>query len=67
MDPHTSVVTTLLKCVAYDKDAHDAPVVPEADFVPFDFSYLRDFPGQGENVRRPLGGHGQNVPNALHA
>ena len=51
MDPHISVVTTLLKCVAYDKNAHDAQVVPEADFVPFDFSYLRDFPGQGENVR----------------
>jgi hypothetical protein len=67
MDPHISVITAMLRSVGYSNDAYDAVVVPEADFVPFDFSYMRDFSGRNEVLKSPFGGHGQNVSNALPA
>ena len=62
-----SVVTALLKSVAYNDEAYDARVVPEADFVPFDLSHLRDFSRQGAEARNPFGGRGQNASDALPA
>jgi hypothetical protein len=67
MDPHISVITAILRSVSYNNDEYATVVVPEADFVPFNFSYLRDLPGQNEELRSPFGGHGQNVSNALPA
>jgi hypothetical protein len=67
MDQNISVVTALLNSVAYSDAAYDARVVPEADFVPFDLSYLRDFSRQGEKSRNPFGGRGQNASDALPA
>jgi hypothetical protein len=65
MDPYVFVVTAVLNSIAYHRDTYDAPVVPEADFVPFDFSYLRDLSGQGEEVRNPFEGLRQNASDAL--
>ena len=62
-----SVVTALLKSVAYNDEAYDARVVPEADFVPFDLSHLRDFPGQDKQDRNPSRGYGRNVSKPLPA
>ena len=67
MNQHISVVTALLNSIAYNGDDFHATVVPEADFVPFDFSYLRDLPGQREPSRIPFEGHGQNASDALPA
>jgi hypothetical protein len=67
MNPHISVVTALLNSIAYNGDDLHATVVPEAGFVPFDFSYLRDFPGGGEKARTAFEGHGQNASDALPA
>ena len=67
MDQNISVVTALLNSVAYGDAAYDERVVPEADFVPFDLSHLRDLPRQGEEARNPLGGRGQNASDALPA
>jgi hypothetical protein len=67
MEPSISVVTALLDSVVYKDNEYDAPVVPEADFVPFDLSYLRDFAEQGEQSSDPLGGREQNASDALPA
>jgi hypothetical protein len=58
MEPSISVVTAMLDSVAYHDNEFGAPVVPEADFVPFDLSYLRDFSD-------PFGGREQNASDAL--
>jgi hypothetical protein len=67
MDPHISVLTALLNSIAYQSDEREARVAAEVDFVPFNLSYLRDFPQQSEGARNPFGGHGQNAPDALPA
>jgi hypothetical protein len=68
MDQNISLVTALLNGLACNDQAYDARVVPEADFVPFDLSHLRDFsPKQGEQASNPCGGHGQNASDALPA
>ena len=53
MDPHISVVTAMLDSVAYHTGEFDAPVVPEADFVPFNLSYLSDFAGSEKQSENP--------------
>jgi len=68
MDPHISVLTAVLNSIthpAYQRDV--ITVVPEVDFVPFDLSYLRDFPRQSEQATNPFEGRGQNAPEALPA
>jgi len=65
MDPYVFVVTAVLNSIAHYHDAYDAPVVPEADFVPFDLSHLRDFSGPGEAVKSPFEGFRQNASDAL--
>ena len=67
MDPHVSVVTAMLNCVAYSSDESDAQVVPEAEFVPFNLSYLRDYSPSGEQAGNPFGGRGQHASDALPA
>jgi hypothetical protein len=67
MEPSVSVVTAMLDSVAYNDQEYGAPVVPEADFVPFDLSYLRDFSEQGEQSGNPFGGREQNASDALRA
>jgi hypothetical protein len=67
MEPTISVVTALLDSVAYNDNEYGAPVVREADFVPFDLSYLRDLSEQGEQSDNLLGGRGQNASDALPA
>ena len=67
MDPHISVVTAMLDSVAYHTGEFDAPVVPEADFVPFNLSYLRDFSEESEEARNPFEGRDQNASDALPA
>lgn len=67
MDPHISVLTAILNSIAYQRDERDAPVAAEVDFVPFNFSYLRDFSQQSEAAKNPFGGRGQNAPDALPA
>jgi hypothetical protein len=67
MEPSLSVVTAVLNSIAYRNDANVAPIVPEAEFVPFDLSYLRDFPGHSEEERQPFGGRAPNVSDALPA
>jgi hypothetical protein len=67
MNQHISVVTALLNSIAYNGDDLRTTVVPEADFAPFDFSHLRDFPGRGEQARTPFQGHGQNASDPLSA
>jgi|HubBroStandDraft_2_1064218.scaffolds.fasta_scaffold966780_1 hypothetical protein len=67
MDPHISVVTALLHSIAYNTHESDAQVVPEAEFVRFDFSYLRDYPVPNEPVRNPFGGRDQHAADALPA
>jgi len=66
MEPTISVVTAMLKSVAYVNDEHRAPI-PEADFVPFNLSYLRDFSDQSEQSRHPVGGRAHNAADALPA
>jgi hypothetical protein len=53
MNQHISVVTALLNSIAYNGDDLRATVVPEADFVPFDFSHLRDFLRSKDTVKMP--------------
>jgi hypothetical protein len=65
MDPYVFVVTAVLNSITYYHDAYDAPALPEADFVPFDLSYLRDFSGRSEEVRKPFEGFRQNASDAL--
>jgi len=67
MDQPIFVVTAMLKSVAYNSEEHDALVVPEADFVPFKLSYLRDFSEQGELAGNPFGGRNQDASDALPA
>ena len=67
MEPSISVVTAMLDSVAYNDNEYGAPLVPEADFVPFDLSYLRDLAEQGEQSSNPLGGREQNASHALPA
>jgi hypothetical protein len=67
MDQNISVVTALLNSIAYSDEAYNARVVPEADFVPFDLSHLRDFSRQGEEARNPSEGRSQNASDALPA
>jgi hypothetical protein len=67
MEPSISVVTALLYSAAYNKVEYGEPIVPEADFVPFNLSHLRDFSGESEQSRNPFGGHAQNAPEALPA
>jgi hypothetical protein len=67
MEPSISVVTAMLDSVAYKDNEYGALVVPEADFVPFDLSYLRDLAEQGEQSSNPLGGREQNASDALPA
>jgi hypothetical protein len=69
MDPHISVVTAMLKSVAYNIRESDAQIVPEAEFVPFDFSYLRDYSASSERVRNrnPFGGRDPHASDALPA
>jgi hypothetical protein len=67
MEPSVSVVTAMLDSVAYHDNQYSAPAVPEADFVPFDLSYLRDFMEQDEQLSDPLGGPRQNAVDALPA
>jgi hypothetical protein len=67
MDPHISVLTALLNSIACQIDEREAPIAAEVDFVPFNLSYLRDFPQQSEGTRNPFGGSGQNAIDALPA
>jgi hypothetical protein len=67
MEPTISVVTAMLYSVAYSNADHGAPIVPEADFVPFDLSHLRDSREESKQSRNPFGGHAQNAPDALPA
>jgi hypothetical protein len=67
MEPSISVVTAMLYSVAYNNAEYGAPVVPEADFVPFNLSHLRDFPDEFEQSRNSFGGRAQNVPEPLPA
>jgi hypothetical protein len=67
MEPTISVVTAMLYGAAYNKVEYGEPIVPEADFVPFDLSHLRDFRGESEHARNSFGGHVQNAPDALPA
>ena len=67
MEPSISVVTAMLYSVAYNNAEHGTPVVPEADFVPFNLSLLRDFPDDSEHSRNPFGGRAPNAPDALPA
>jgi len=57
----------MLYSVAYNNAEYGAPVVPEADFVPFNLSLLRDFPDDSEQSRNPFGGHASNAHDALPA
>jgi hypothetical protein len=66
MDPHISVVTALLNSVAYNCD-DDAVLVPETDFVPFNFSHLRNFTAEAEQAKNPVGGGSQYASDALPA
>jgi hypothetical protein len=67
MDPHISVLTAMLNSIAYQGDERDASAAAEVDFVPFNLSFLRDFPQQSEGTENPFGGRGQNAPDALPA
>jgi hypothetical protein len=67
MEPSISVVTAMLYSVAYSTVEYGTPTVPEAEFVPFDLSQLRDFGAEPEQSRNQFGGHVQNAPNALPA
>ena len=67
MEPTISVVTAMLYSVAYKNAEYGESIVPEADFVPFDLSQLRDFSEESEQPRNPFGGHAQNAPDALPA
>ena len=67
MEPTISVVTAMLYSAAYNKVEYGEPIVPEADFVPFDLSQLRDFRDESEQSRNSFGGHVQNAPDALPA
>jgi hypothetical protein len=48
MEPSISVVTAMLYSVAYNNVEYGAPIVPEANFVPFNLSHLRDFSEEPE-------------------
>ena len=68
MNQHIFVVTAMLKSVAYNSEERDARVVPEADFIPFKLSYLRDFCGQGEQqAKNRFGARNQDASDALPA
>jgi hypothetical protein len=67
MEPSLTVVTAVLNSIAYRSDANGAPIVPEAEFVPFDLSYLRDFPGHSEQEEQVFGGRAPNASDALPA
>ena len=63
MEPSISVVTAMLYSVAYNGE----PIVSEADFVPFNLSYLRDFPQESAQSENPFGGRAPNASDALPA
>jgi hypothetical protein len=67
MEPSVSVVTAMLYSVAYSKAEYGAPAVPEADFIPFNFSHLRDFSEDSEQSQNLFERHAQNAPDALPA
>lgn len=67
MEPSISVVTAMLYSVAYNNVEYGAPSIPEADFVPFNFSHLRDFRAESGQSNDPFGGRAQNAPDALPA
>jgi hypothetical protein len=67
MEPTISVVTAMLYSVAYKNAEYGESTIPEADFVPFNLSHLRDFSEESEQPRNPFGGQAQNAPDALPA
>jgi hypothetical protein len=67
MEPSVSVLTAILNSVAYGNDEYGEPNVPESEFLPFNLSYLRDFPDESEPSRHPFGGRAQDASGALHA
>jgi hypothetical protein len=67
MDTNFYIVIAVLKSLGYEHKMQDRSTVSEPDFVPFDLSYLRDFPGQGEQEKNASRGYRRNVSKPLPA
>ena len=67
MDTNFYILMAVLKSLGIEHKMEARSTVSEPDFVPFDLSYLRDFPGQDRQKRKASRGYGRNVSNALPA
>lgn len=67
MDAYAYYITAMLNSLAQNHTAADAPVAADAEFVPFNLSYLKDFPKENESVRSSSGGEGRNASDPLPA
>ena len=67
MDTNFYILMAVLNSCGIEHKMQDRSTVPEPDFVPFDLSHLRDFPGPDKQDRNPSRGYGRNVSNALPA
>jgi hypothetical protein len=67
MDTNFYIVMALLNGLGYEHKMQDRPTVSEPNFVPFDLSHLRDFPGRDKQGKNTSRGYGRNVSNALPA
>lgn len=67
MDAYAYYITAMLNSLARNHDAAEAPVAADAEFVPFNLSYLKDFPKGNESVRSSSGGEGRNASDPLPA
>jgi hypothetical protein len=63
MEAYSYAIAALLHTFTYTDKAEDAPTDSESEFVPFDLSYLRDFPEQRENK---ISSFGENGPHESH-
>jgi hypothetical protein len=67
MEPSCLIVMSVLKGMADGRETENAPRIPEPDFVPFNFSYLRGFSCRSEQEKNASRKFGPNVSNALAA
>jgi len=66
MDAYTYIITAMLKGLAHNQTMENVPAVADAEFVPFDLSYLGNFSKENETVRT-LGGEVRNASDPLPA
>ena len=67
MDAYAYYITAMLNSLAQNHAAAEAPIAADAEFVPFDLSYLKDFPKENESLRSSSVGEDRNASDPLTA